>query len=59
MTALAERWHSEHNTFHLPIGEITVSPEDVWRIVRVPRVGYEVFFESRASVVIGTTWRFF
>lgn len=59
LTALAERWHSEHNTFHLPTGEITVTPEDVWRILRVPLVGHEVFFESRAGVAIRTARRFF
>ena len=29
LTALAERWHSEHNTFHLLTGEITVMSEDI------------------------------
>lgn len=36
LTALAERWHSEHNTFHLPIGEASITLEDVYRILRVP-----------------------
>ena len=30
LTALAERWHSETSSFHLPIGEATVTLEDVW-----------------------------
>lgn len=32
LTALAERWHSETCTFHLPMGEMTVTLEDVYRI---------------------------
>jgi hypothetical protein len=55
LTALAERWHSEHNTFHLPTGEATITLEDVYRILRVPCIGEPVshlimcilmFFES-------------
>ena len=29
LTALVERFHSETNTFHLPMGEMTVTPEDI------------------------------
>lgn len=36
LTALAERWHSETSSFHLPTGEATVTLEDVWRILRIP-----------------------
>lgn len=36
LTALIERFHSETQTFHLLIGEITVTPEDVYRILRIP-----------------------
>ena len=33
LTALAERWHSEHNTFHLPMGEASITLEDVYCIL--------------------------
>ena len=33
LTVLAERWHSEHNTFHLPTGEASITLEDVYRIL--------------------------
>lgn len=36
LTALAERWHSETCTFHLMMGEMTVTLEDVYRIPRIP-----------------------
>lgn len=36
LTALAERWHSETCMFHLPMGEMTVTLEDVYRILRIP-----------------------
>jgi Plant mobile domain len=29
MTALVERWRPETSTFHLPVGELTVTLEDV------------------------------
>lgn len=32
---LVERWQSEHNTFHLPTGEISVTLEDVYRILHI------------------------
>lgn len=36
LTTLAERWHSEHNNFRLPTGEINVALEDVYRILHIP-----------------------
>ncbi|GLJ23507.1 hypothetical protein SUGI_0445390 [Cryptomeria japonica] len=36
LTALAKRWHSETCTFHLSMGEMTVTLEDVYRILRIP-----------------------
>lgn len=38
LTALAERWYLETCTFHLPMGEMTVTLEDVYRILRIPIV---------------------
>lgn len=39
LTPLAKRWHSEHNMFHLPIGEISVTVEDVYRILHIYVIG--------------------
>lgn len=45
ITALAERWHSETCTFHLAQGEMTVTLEDVWRILRIPIRGELVTYD--------------
>jgi len=31
-----ERWHHETNSFHLPIGEMTISLDDVWSLIHLP-----------------------
>lgn len=46
LTALVERWHSDHNTFHLPTGEMTVTPEDVYCILRIPVMGEIVVYDK-------------
>ena len=30
-----ERWHLETNTFHLPIGEMTITLDDVWSLLHL------------------------
>lgn len=45
MTALAERWHSDHNTFHLAISEMTVTPKDVYQILGILVVGELVIYD--------------
>ena len=34
-----ERWHPETNTFHLPIGEMTITLDDVWSLLHLPIIG--------------------
>jgi len=34
-----ERWHPETNTFHLPIGEMIISLDDVWSLLHLPITG--------------------
>lgn len=36
LTTLVESFHSEHNTFHLPVGEMMITPKDIYRILCVP-----------------------
>lgn len=39
LIALAEWWNSEHNNFHLPIIEATITLEDVYHILQVSSHG--------------------
>ena len=34
--AFPERWHKETNSFHLPVGEVTVTLDDVASLLHVP-----------------------
>ena len=46
LTALVERFHSEMNTFHLPMGEMTITPEDIRRILMIPFHGARVVYDT-------------
>lgn len=35
LTMLAKRWDSETHSFHLSMGEMTLTLEDVWRILYI------------------------
>jgi len=37
--ALCERWHTETNSFHLPVGEMTITLDDVYNILHIPIQG--------------------
>lgn len=45
LSALAERWHSEMSSFHLPTGEAIVTLEDIWNILRLLIHGWWVIFD--------------
>ncbi|KAH9301388.1 hypothetical protein KI387_012971, partial [Taxus chinensis] len=54
MVTLIERWDSVTNTFHLLIGEMTITLEDIYRILRLPINGdqvYSVTFEVTAGCI--------
>jgi len=38
LCAFVERWHPETNTFHLPIGEMTITLDDVSNLLYMPIV---------------------
>lgn len=46
LIALVERWHSDMNTFHLATGEMTMTLEDCYRILRIPIVGALLPYEQ-------------
>ncbi|KAH1253845.1 Protein MAIN-LIKE 1 [Glycine max] len=39
ISALVERWHGETNTFHLPVGELTITLDDVSSLLHLPITG--------------------
>ncbi|KOM47323.1 hypothetical protein LR48_Vigan07g102700 [Vigna angularis] len=39
IVALSERWHHETNIFHLPIGEMSVTLDDVLNLLHLPIMG--------------------
>ncbi|KAH9306964.1 hypothetical protein KI387_011368, partial [Taxus chinensis] len=43
MVALIERWNPATNVLHLPTGKMTITLEDVYRILRLPIDGEAVF----------------
>lgn len=45
LTALVKHFHFEHNTFHLPIGEMMITPEEIYRILRIPFTGEKVDYD--------------
>ncbi|XP_065848775.1 protein MAIN-LIKE 1-like [Euphorbia lathyris] len=40
--AFVERWQPDTNSFHLPVGEMTIMLHDVWHILRIPVEGHMV-----------------
>ncbi|GLJ16451.1 hypothetical protein SUGI_0279940 [Cryptomeria japonica] len=48
LMALMERWDPDTCTFHLPVGELTVTLEDVYHILHLPIRG--------ATVTYATDW---
>ena len=57
--ALVEHFHSKMNTFHLPPGEVTVTPEDIYRILRIPFHGMRVEYDRRPQACIAALWDIF
>ncbi|QHO54475.1 uncharacterized protein DS421_2g57100 [Arachis hypogaea] len=49
LSALVERWRPEAHTFHLPVGEVTVTLEDVSYILGLPINGEAVTGRSDSS----------
>jgi len=39
MHALCERWHTETSSFHLPMGEMTITLDDVYNLLHIPIKG--------------------
>ncbi|XP_028220267.1 protein MAIN-LIKE 2-like [Glycine soja] len=46
MFAFVERWHKETSSFHLPVGEVTITLDDVALLLHLPIVGAFHSFEQ-------------
>ena len=46
ITVVTERWHSETNTFWLPQGEMTITLEDVYRLLQILTHGEIVYYDT-------------
>lgn len=59
LTVLVECFHSEHNNFHLPVGEMMITPEDVDGILRILFAGDKVDYDSTQRLsVLALRWIF-
>ncbi|XP_028223467.1 protein MAIN-LIKE 1-like [Glycine soja] len=45
ISAFVERWHRETSTFHLPVGELTITLDDVASLLHIPITGALQSFE--------------
>ena len=48
LAALLDRWHPETHTFHLPVGEMTTTLQDVAKLLGLPCAGRAVGAEDVA-----------
>ena len=58
MCTLVERWMDTTHTFHLPFGEMTITPLDFAAIIRLSFSGKPVSFSSEAYnfIVVRNKW---
>lgn len=56
ITALIERWHPETSSFHLPVGEMTITLDDVQCLLHVPIVGKLLTFPQKVTMLDGVNW---
>ena len=57
LISLVEWFHSEMKTFYLLMGEMTITPKDNWRILRIPFHGARAVYDTtpRAGTVTLST----
>jgi len=45
ISTFVERWHNETSSFHLPVGEVTITLDDVVSLLHLPIIGTFHTFE--------------
>jgi hypothetical protein len=53
LMALCERWHTETNNFHLPVGEMSITLDDVVCLLHIPIEGWMLDDPKKVSRVTG------
>ena len=53
LCSFVERWHQETNSFHLPIGELTITLDDVSNLLHLPIMG-QFYTYSTLNAVAAT-----
>uniref|UniRef100_A0A1S2Z8T4 Protein MAIN-LIKE 1-like n=1 Tax=Cicer arietinum TaxID=3827 RepID=A0A1S2Z8T4_CICAR len=57
ISAFFERWHRDTNNFHLPIGEMTITLDDVSSLLHIPITGaffsVNIFNKDEVAVLLG------
>nr|XP_012573601.2 protein MAIN-LIKE 1-like [Cicer arietinum] len=57
ISAFVERWHRDTNSFHLPIGEMTITLDDVSSLLHIPIIGalfsVNIFNKDDAAELLG------
>ncbi|KAJ4793478.1 hypothetical protein LUZ62_044724 [Rhynchospora pubera] len=56
VSALVERWKPTTHTFYFPVGEMTITLEDVAMLMGLPIEGEPVCEETRANIVEDPDW---
>ena len=46
ISAFVERWHKKTSSFHLPVGELTITLDDVASLLHLPIIGAFRSFET-------------
>jgi len=56
ISAFVERWHKETNSFHLPVGEVTITLDDVASLLHLPIIGtfhnFDTFHVNKAVLML-------
>jgi len=51
ISAFVERWHRETSSFHLPVGEVTITLDDVLSLLHIPITGALHSFEPLVTSI--------
>lgn len=49
ITTLCKRWHPETNSFHLPVGEMSITLDDVANLLHILIEGRLLDYENKVS----------